>query len=60
MLRNVLILLLALCDQLGSFRRRAGKAQGAALFRGEPGTQILQHKGCLFWTGDEVLEVCRG
>jgi hypothetical protein len=54
MLRNVLILLHALCDQLGSFRRRAGKAQGAATFRGEPGTQILQHKGRLFWTGDEV------
>jgi hypothetical protein len=42
MSRNVLILLLALCDQLGSFWRRVGKAQGAVVFRGEHCTSTFR------------------
>ena len=42
MLRNVLFLLLALCDQLGSFWRRVGKTQGSVLFRRKHCTSTFQ------------------
>jgi hypothetical protein len=56
MSRNVLFLLLALCDQLGSFWRRVEEAQGAVLLRGKHCTSTFQARRLC---GTEVVYIGR-